>query len=44
MQDEMYMARALKLAARGRFTTHPNPNVGCVIVKEFGEEIARLQD
>lgn len=34
MQDEIYMARALKLAARGRFTTHPNPNVGCVIVKE----------
>lgn len=34
MQDEMYMARALKLAARGRFTTHPNPNVGCVIVND----------
>ncbi|MFV7530269.1 bifunctional diaminohydroxyphosphoribosylaminopyrimidine deaminase/5-amino-6-(5-phosphoribosylamino)uracil reductase RibD [Enterobacter mori] len=34
MQDEMYMARAMKLAQRGRFTTHPNPNVGCVIVKE----------
>ncbi|MEH8615364.1 bifunctional diaminohydroxyphosphoribosylaminopyrimidine deaminase/5-amino-6-(5-phosphoribosylamino)uracil reductase RibD [Klebsiella pneumoniae] len=34
MQDEMYMARALKLTARGRFTTHPNPNVGCVIVKD----------
>ena len=34
MQDEMYMARALKLAARGRFTTHPNPNVVCVIVKD----------
>ena len=32
MQDEKYMARALKLAQRGRFTTHPNPNVGCVIV------------
>lgn len=32
MQDEMYMARALKLAQRGRFTTHPNPRVGCVIV------------
>lgn len=32
MHDEMYMARALKLAQRGRFTTHPNPNVGCVIV------------
>ena len=34
MQDELYMARALKLAARGRFTPHPNPNVGCVIVKD----------
>jgi diaminohydroxyphosphoribosylaminopyrimidine deaminase/5-amino-6-(5-phosphoribosylamino)uracil reductase len=34
MQDELYMARALKLAQRGRFTTHPNPNVGCVIVKD----------
>jgi diaminohydroxyphosphoribosylaminopyrimidine deaminase/5-amino-6-(5-phosphoribosylamino)uracil reductase len=34
MQDEMYMARALKLAQRGRFTTHPNPNVGCVIVND----------
>lgn len=34
MQDEIYMARAMKLAQRGRFTTHPNPNVGCVIVKD----------
>lgn len=34
MSDELYMARALKLASRGRFTTHPNPNVGCVIVKD----------
>ncbi|XTZ37481.1 bifunctional diaminohydroxyphosphoribosylaminopyrimidine deaminase/5-amino-6-(5-phosphoribosylamino)uracil reductase RibD [Salmonella enterica] len=32
MQDEIFMARALKLAQRGRFTTHPNPRVGCVIV------------
>ncbi len=23
-----------KAGARGRFTTHPNPNVGCVIVKD----------
>ncbi|CPR13928.1 Diaminohydroxyphosphoribosylaminopyrimidine deaminase / 5-amino-6-(5-phosphoribosylamino)uracil reductase [Brenneria goodwinii] len=28
------MARALELARRGRFTTAPNPNVGCVIVKD----------
>ncbi|MCJ8268845.1 MAG: bifunctional diaminohydroxyphosphoribosylaminopyrimidine deaminase/5-amino-6-(5-phosphoribosylamino)uracil reductase RibD, partial [Psychrosphaera sp.] len=28
------MARAIKLAARGRFTTSPNPNVGCVIVND----------
>lgn len=28
------MQEALSLAARGRFTTHPNPNVGCLIVKD----------
>ncbi|MEL7627622.1 bifunctional diaminohydroxyphosphoribosylaminopyrimidine deaminase/5-amino-6-(5-phosphoribosylamino)uracil reductase RibD [Pectobacterium aroidearum] len=33
-QDELYMARALELARRGRFTTAPNPNVGCVIVRD----------
>lgn len=32
--DARYMARALQLAWRGRFTTHPNPNVGCVIVRD----------
>ncbi|ASM49061.1 diaminohydroxyphosphoribosylaminopyrimidine deaminase / 5-amino-6-(5-phosphoribosylamino)uracil reductase [Pseudoalteromonas espejiana DSM 9414] len=32
-QDEMYMARAIELAKKGRFTTTPNPNVGCVLVK-----------
>jgi diaminohydroxyphosphoribosylaminopyrimidine deaminase/5-amino-6-(5-phosphoribosylamino)uracil reductase len=31
--DYRYMARALELAARGINTTHPNPRVGCVIVK-----------
>ncbi|WP_158783332.1 bifunctional diaminohydroxyphosphoribosylaminopyrimidine deaminase/5-amino-6-(5-phosphoribosylamino)uracil reductase RibD [Pantoea sp. BAV 3049] len=34
MQDEVWMARALELARRGRFTTTPNPNVGCVIVRD----------
>ncbi|NNM58291.1 MAG: bifunctional diaminohydroxyphosphoribosylaminopyrimidine deaminase/5-amino-6-(5-phosphoribosylamino)uracil reductase RibD [Legionellales bacterium] len=28
-----FMQRALSLAERGCFTAHPNPNVGCVIVK-----------
>ena len=28
------MARALELAARGLYTTTPNPRVGCVIVKD----------
>lgn len=27
------MARALALAEQGRYTTHPNPRVGCVIVR-----------
>ena len=31
--DEMYMERALELAAKGRGTTTPNPRVGAVIVK-----------
>jgi diaminohydroxyphosphoribosylaminopyrimidine deaminase / 5-amino-6-(5-phosphoribosylamino)uracil reductase len=30
--DYQYMARALQLARRGLFTSHPNPRVGCVIV------------
>ncbi len=29
-----YMTRALRLAERGRSTSHPNPSVGCVIVRD----------
>ncbi|ALI08055.1 MULTISPECIES: bifunctional diaminohydroxyphosphoribosylaminopyrimidine deaminase/5-amino-6-(5-phosphoribosylamino)uracil reductase RibD [Pseudomonas] len=32
--DAHYMARALELARRGHYTTHPNPRVGCVIVRD----------
>jgi len=32
--DQTHMARALELAARGLYTTTPNPRVGCVIVKD----------
>ena len=35
--DHRHMARALSLAAQGRFTSHPNPRVGCVLVS--GDEI-----
>lgn len=28
------MARALELARRGLYTTHPNPRVGCVLVRD----------
>jgi len=34
MSDQLYMARALELARRGLYSTHPNPRVGCVIVKD----------
>ncbi len=34
VQDAHWMARALELARRGRFTASPNPAVGCVIVKK----------
>ncbi|MES2684328.1 MAG: bifunctional diaminohydroxyphosphoribosylaminopyrimidine deaminase/5-amino-6-(5-phosphoribosylamino)uracil reductase RibD [Pseudomonadota bacterium] len=29
-----WMARALALAEQGRYSTHPNPRVGCVIVRD----------
>lgn len=32
--DPQWMQRALSLAAKGIYTTHPNPSVGCVIVKD----------
>ena len=32
--DQFYMTRALELARQGLYSTHPNPRVGCVIVKD----------
>lgn len=32
--DYEFMARALALARRGIYTAHPNPRVGCVIVRD----------
>ncbi|KPZ03136.1 Riboflavin biosynthesis protein RibD [Pseudomonas syringae] len=32
--DVHYMARALEMARKGLYSTHPNPRVGCVIVRE----------
>jgi diaminohydroxyphosphoribosylaminopyrimidine deaminase/5-amino-6-(5-phosphoribosylamino)uracil reductase len=37
--DQYWMARALRLAARGLYTAHPNPRVGCVLVRD-GELVA----
>lgn len=33
-QAAHWMARALQLAGQGRYGSHPNPRVGCVIVRE----------
>ena len=33
-EDCAYMARALRLATRGLYTAHPNPMVGCVLVRD----------
>lgn len=35
--DHRHMRRALELAERGRYTTQPNPRVGCVLVQ--GDEV-----
>src|SRR5690606_33308426 len=32
--DHQFMARALELARNGIYSTHPNPRVGCVIVRD----------
>lgn len=32
--DAEYMGRALTLARRGIYTSHPNPRVGCVLVRD----------
>jgi diaminohydroxyphosphoribosylaminopyrimidine deaminase/5-amino-6-(5-phosphoribosylamino)uracil reductase len=32
--DHEMMARALRLARRGRYSAHPNPRVGCVITRD----------
>lgn len=33
-QDHIWMQQAIELARRGQYATKPNPNVGCVIVKD----------
>lgn len=32
--DHVHMAQALRLAEKGRYTAHPNPVVGCVLVRD----------
>ena len=32
MIEREYMARAIRLAGNGIYSTHPNPNVGCLVV------------
>ena len=42
--DRQMMSRALQLAAKGRFTSAPNPSVGCVIARDnniIGEGFTR---
>ena len=34
MTDQHYMQRAIELAQQGIYSSKPNPNVGCVIVKD----------
>jgi diaminohydroxyphosphoribosylaminopyrimidine deaminase/5-amino-6-(5-phosphoribosylamino)uracil reductase len=40
-QDAVWMAKALSLAEQGRFSTTPNPCVGCVIVSQSGELVGQ---
>ena len=40
-EDQHFMQQALRLAARGRGHTRPNPMVGCVIVRQDGPFMAK---
>lgn len=40
IQEYQFMAKAINLAKQGQYTTSPNPNVGCIVVKD-GEVIAQ---
>lgn len=40
ISDRKFMARAIKLARNGLYTTDPNPRVGCVIADEEGRQIS----
>lgn len=33
INHQFWMSKALQLARQGIYTTHPNPRVGCIIVK-----------
>lgn len=37
MNDQAYMAQALRLAEQGLYSAHPNPRVGCLVVA--GEQV-----
>ena len=39
-EDRRWMQHALRLAERGRFTTSPNPCVGCVLIDSAGQVLA----
>nr|WP_174506926.1 bifunctional diaminohydroxyphosphoribosylaminopyrimidine deaminase/5-amino-6-(5-phosphoribosylamino)uracil reductase RibD [Acinetobacter sp. Marseille-Q1620] len=34
LQDQQWMLRAIELARLGQYSTRPNPNVGCILVKD----------
>ena len=39
--DTQLMAKALRLAQKGQFTTSPNPNVGCVLADAHGQIVGQ---
>lgn len=39
-QDLQFMAEAIRLGEKGRYSTHPNPAVGCVLVRQ-GKVVGR---
>jgi diaminohydroxyphosphoribosylaminopyrimidine deaminase/5-amino-6-(5-phosphoribosylamino)uracil reductase len=34
LSDQHFMAMAIRLAEKGRYSSHPNPSVGCILVRQ----------
>ena len=42
--DKYYIQETFKLALKGKYTAHPNPMVGAIIVKNGKSQLLRIEN